>query len=131
MGGITMTPAPDNDIEAWESEGGAAPGMAGTSTISSGTVNQVEWAERIRRQVNEEFDRVARSFHSVEVRQSAARRAETEAILGILEDKRAAVMSREDAGYFIRDWQEIADQVRQLIFHDPRYQALKNNRPVR
>jgi hypothetical protein len=120
----------DKDIGAWESEGGAAPATPGVSAISSGTENQVEWAERIKRQVNDEFDRVARSFRSVARKQTDARRSETEAILAILEDKRAAVMSREEAGYFIRDWQEIADQVRQMIFHDPRYQAIKSNWPA-
>jgi hypothetical protein len=39
-------------------------------------------------------------------------------------------MSQEKAGYFIRDWQEISDQVRQMIFLDPRYQAIKNKRTV-
>ena len=91
----------------------------------SGTANQVEWAQRIRCRVNDEFDRVTRAFRSVAAKQSDARRAGTEAILGILEEKRAAVMSRQDAGYFIKDWQEIGDQVRQMIFHDPRFQAIK------
>ena len=37
-------------------------------------------------------------------------------------------MSRKQAGYFIHDWQEIGGQVRQMIFHDARYQAMKGNR---
>jgi hypothetical protein len=37
-------------------------------------------------------------------------------------------MSRKDAGYFIHDWQDIYDQVRQMIFHDPRYQAIRSNK---
>jgi len=91
----------------------------------SGTPNQVEWAERIRRQVDAEFDRVALAFRSVAAKQSSARRTGTEAILAILEDQRATVMSRQEAGYFIHDWQEIGDQVRQMIFHDPRYHQIK------
>jgi hypothetical protein len=94
----------------------------------SGTANQVEWAERIKRLVNEEFDRVARSFRSVAGKQNDAARADTEAIIAIVEEKRAEVMRRGEAGYFIHDWQEISDQVRQMIFHDVRYQAIKNNR---
>jgi len=97
----------------------------------SGTANKVEWAERIKRQVNDEFDRVARSFRSVAGKQSDAARADTEAIIAILEEKRAAVMRREEAGYFIHDWQEISDQVRQMIFQDARYQAIRSNRPAR
>ena len=122
----------ENGIEAWEGEGRAAPAPLGARAISmSGTTNQVEWAERIKRQVNDEFDRVARSFRSVAGKQSDAARADTEAIIAILEEKRAAVMRREEAGYFIHDWQEISDQVRQMIFQDARYQAIRSNRPAR
>lgn len=124
-----MNTSADNDIEAWEGEGGAVPAPFGARAVSmSGTANQVEWAERIKRLVNEEFDRVARSFRSVAGKQSDAARANTEAIIAILEEKRAEVMRRGEAGYFIHDWQEISDQVRQMIFHDVRYQAIKSNR---
>jgi hypothetical protein len=120
------------DIEAWEGEGGAAPAPLGVSSASmSGTASQVEWAERIQRQVNAEFDRVAASFRSIAGQQGDDKRADTEAVIAILEDKRAEVMSRKDAGYFIHDWQEIGDQVRQMIFHDPRYQAINRNRAAR
>ncbi len=64
-------------------------------------------------------------------RQKGHQRTDTEAIIAILEDKRAEVMRREQAGYFIHDWQEISDQVRQMIFQDARYQAIKSNRPAR
>jgi hypothetical protein len=91
----------------------------------SGTENQVEWAGRIRAQVGAEFDRVASAFREVEGKQSQARRADTEAILTILEEKRRAVMSRDEAGYYIREWQETSDRVRRMIFDDPRYQEIK------
>ncbi len=94
----------------------------------TGTPSQVEWAERIQRRVNGEFDRVAASFRAIADKQSDEKRADTEAIISILEDKRAEVMSNEDAGYFIHDWQDIYDQVRQMIFHDPRYQALQGKK---
>jgi hypothetical protein len=117
------------DIEAWEGEGGAAPARLGVCAAPmSGTAIQVEWAERIKRQVNAEFDRVAASFRSIAGKQGDDKRADTEAVIVILEDKRAEVMSRKRAGYFIHDWQEIGDQVRQMIFHDVRYQTLKGNR---
>jgi len=127
-----MTGSLARDIETWESEGGAVPGSLGASSTSmSGTAAQVEWAERIKRQVNAEFDRVAASFRLVAGKQDDNKRVDTEAIIAILEEKRAEVMSREQAGYFIRDWQEISDQVRQMIFHDARYQAIKSRRGVR
>jgi hypothetical protein len=120
------------DIEAWEEEGGAAAGVPRGSLISlSGTPNQVEWAVRIKDRVSEEFDRVAQSFRSVAVKQSDANRADTEAILAILEEKRAYVMSRCQAGYFIHDWQEISDQVRQMIGQDDRYQMIKAGKAAR
>ena len=96
-----------------------------------GTENQVEWGLRIKRQVDEEFDRVAAAFTVVAHRQNGGRRTETETIITILEEKRSEVMSREEAGYFIHGWQEIGDQVRQLIFQDSRYQAIKTNWPSR
>jgi hypothetical protein len=120
----------DADISAWEDEGGAA--VAGVPAASmSGTVSQVEWAERIKLRVNAEFDRVAASFRSVACKQGDDKRTDTEAIIAILESKRAEVMSRDQAGYFIHDWQEISDQVRQMIFRDVRYQAIKSDRAAR
>lgn len=75
--------------------------------------------------MNDEFDRVAKSFRSVTDTQSTGKRARTEATLAILEEMRESVMSRKEAGYFIRDWLDISDQVRQMIGNDPRYQQLK------
>ena len=82
-----------------------------------------------QRHVSAEFDRVAASFRSIAAKQHDSKRAETEIIIAILEDKRTEVMSRQEAGYFIHDWQEINDQMRQMIFHDVHYQAIKRNRP--
>ncbi len=117
------------EIGSWEDEGGSSPDDA-SSVALRGTASQQEWAERIKRMVNAEFDRVAASFRSVAEKQHPAKRAETERIIAILEEKRAEVMSRNQAGYFIHDWQEISDQVRQLIFQDSRYQAIKSNRAI-
>ena len=95
---------------------------------SSGTSSQVEWAMLIKRRVVLEFDRVAAAFRERAGNQDVCRRARTESVLMILEEKRAAVMANDQAGYFIRDWQEINDQVRQMIFHDARYQATMYHR---
>lgn len=126
-----MSGVPNKQIEAWEEEGGAARRLDPTVMSLRGSENQVEWALRIKRQVNDEFDRVAAAFRVVAHRQTGGRRSETETIIAILEEKRSEVMSSEDAGYFIRGWQEIGDQVRQLIFQDARYQAIKANWPSR
>lgn len=91
----------------------------------TGSAAQVEWAERIKRQVNDEFDRVALAFRTVAEKQDIEKRASTEAILAILEDLRIGVVNRRESGYFIHDWQNIGDQVRQMLFQDERYQQIK------
>lgn len=83
-------------ISAWEDEGGAVTRYPELSTRSlTGSESQVEWAERIRILVNDEFDRVAKSFRSVADTQSTGKRVRTEAILAILEEMRESVMSRK------------------------------------
>jgi hypothetical protein len=97
----------------------------------TGTPNQVEWAERIRLTVVREFDRVAKAFEAQIAIQTGEKQAETRIILAILEQKRAETMAITRAGYFIRDWQELSDQVRRKIAGDPRYQAIKDRRIAR
>jgi hypothetical protein len=134
-------------IEAWEGEGGAlrlcsdervAPkfafargGPVAAEKKMIGTANQMDWAERIRRQVSAEFDRVANALESAMSRQAEPKRGETLTAIAILEDKRAEVMAQDQAGYFIREWQELRDQVRQMITQDSRYQAIRANRAAR
>jgi hypothetical protein len=81
--------------------------------------------------VSEEFDRVAKALESAMSRQSELKREETLATIAILEDKRAEVLAQDHAGYFIREWQELRDQVRQLIIQDSRYQTIRANRAAR
>jgi hypothetical protein len=97
----------------------------------TGTASQIEWAEQIRPRVNAEFDRVANAFQVAAGTQAAQVRLDTQAIIAILEEKRVEVMAKDQAGYFIRDWQELKDQVRQMIARDPRFQAIKATRETR
>ena len=119
----------------WENEGGSPHSYPRVWHLPTnrllGSTSQIEWAVAIRTRVNDEFDRVAKSFRSIAQRQDARKRSDTEAILAILEDKRTEVLSRERAGYFIHDWQEISDQVRQMIGQDSRYQAIKAEKTAR
>ena len=73
-----------------------------SAALLTGTAAQVEWAERIKRRVSAEFDRVAAAFRLVAERQSGEKRADTEAIIAIVEGKRHEVFERQQAGYFIR-----------------------------
>jgi hypothetical protein len=97
----------------------------------TGTASQIEWAEQIRPRVNAEFDRVAKAFQAVADRQNNQDRTDTRTIVAILEEKRAEVMAKDRAGYFIRDWQELKDQVRQMIAQDSRYQTIQASRKAR
>jgi hypothetical protein len=87
----------------------------------TGTPAQIEWAERIRPLVDTEFDRVANAL-------KGAASPDTDAVIAILEEKRHEVMARDQAGYFIHDWQELNDQVRQMIGQDARFQAIQARR---
>lgn len=121
------------EINNWENEGGAPPSPT-TERRSGplyGTESQIEWAEGIRIRIDEEFDRMASAFRSVAGRQSGAKRAETEVILAIIEEKRAEVLAIDQAGTFIRDWREPGDRVRRMILDDARYEAIQASRAQR
>ena len=97
----------------------------------TGTTNQLEWAEQIKVQVSAEFDRVAKALASASGKQSGQDRTATLAVIAILEEKRAEVMAKDSAGYFIRDWQELRDQVRRMITQEPRYQVIQARKASR
>jgi hypothetical protein len=97
----------------------------------TGTASQIEWAEQIRPKVDAEFDRVAKAFQAAASNQGERDRADTRAIIAILEEKRLEVMEQNQAGYFIRDWRELNDQVRRMISGDSRYRAIKAGRKAR
>ena len=117
-------------IEVWESEGGPEAPEAAERKMT-GTPSQIEWAEQIKPRVSAEFERVAKAFEAAASKQAEGDRADTKAVIAILEEKRAEVMAKDQAGYFIRDWQELRDQVRQMIAQDPRYQAIKADKAAR
>jgi hypothetical protein len=97
----------------------------------TGTPAQVEWAERIRLTVDQEFDRIAKAFQAQSASQTVEKQSETRTILEILEQKRAETMSIGIAGYFIREWQDLSDQVRLMIAKDPRYHFIRDQRARR
>jgi hypothetical protein len=138
--------------EAWEGEGGAlrrtGPRLTAVELVEPrlvperrnpvavgqkmiGTVNQADWAEQIKIRVSAEFDRVAKALESAAGKQTGQKRMETLSVIAILEEKWAEVMAKNHVGYFIHDWQELRDQVRQLIIQDPRYQAIKAKKAAR
>jgi hypothetical protein len=97
----------------------------------TGTASEIEWAEQIKPRVNADFDRVVKALQAVAGNQAEQDRMDTQAVIAILEDKRADVMAKGQAGYFIRDWQELRDQVRLMIGQDARYQAIKASKAAR
>ena len=90
-----------------------------------GTAGQIEWAEKIKTRVNAEFDRVAETLEAVACRQSIQDGLDTRAIIAILEEKRFEVLGRNEARYFINNWQELTDQVQKLVRDDSRYRGIR------
>lgn len=119
-------------LAAWEDEGGAAQKIpVAAKPEMTGTINQIDWAGQIRKQVSAEFDRVARALELAASKRAEQDRAHIQAVIAILEDKRAEVMANDRAGYFIHDWQELRSQVREMITNDPRYKAIQVSRAAR
>lgn len=95
----------------------------------TGTPRQIEWAELIKPRVGAEFDRVARALREAVRDTKTEREGEMlQTLIAIIEEKRAEVMARVEAGYFIRYWQDLSDQVREMVTRDARYQALNTQR---
>jgi len=94
----------------------------------TGTPNQIEFAEQIKPRVHAEFDRVASALQAVAYRQVEQDRIDTLAVIEILDEKRSEVMAKDQAGYFIRDWQELDGKVRQMLGLDPRYRVIMARR---
>jgi hypothetical protein len=101
----------------------------------TGTASQIEWAGQIRARVDAEFHRVAEAFRTAAGNQLAEDRRfdrdDTMSIVAILEEKRREAMANDHAGYFIRNWQELTDQVRRTIAADARYREIKSRREMR
>jgi uncharacterized protein YheU (UPF0270 family) len=53
---------------------------------------------------------------------------DTPAVVVVLEKKFTEVRTKDQAGYFIRVWRELRDQVRKIIGKDSRYKAIKAKR---
>jgi hypothetical protein len=97
----------------------------------NGSEDQVKKAERIKERINGEFDRLARALESSAAKQSGQDRLDTEAVIVILEEKRADVMAKGQADYFINNWRELSQQVRNLIVQDSRYRDIDTRKAIR
>lgn len=125
----------------WESDGGAPAQIEACSSPAqppgtarnalTGTANQIDWAEQIKERVGKDFDRVANAMKSVAANQVEGDRSDTQELISILKEIRAVVMAKDRASYFIHDWQEPVDQVRQMIVRDPRFGAIKTRQAAR
>ena len=113
----------EGPIAAWDGEGGSASRRPTGHMI--GTPIQIAWAIQIKSQVEAEFDRVREVLEHAAARRSPENVTDIQAIIRILEDKRAEVMENEQAGYFIHDWHDPKDLVSRLVIGDPRYGEIK------
>jgi hypothetical protein len=105
--------------------------VATENTKMNGTVTQVKQAELIKVRINAEFDRIAKALETSAAKQSGQDRMDTEAVILILEDKRAEVMSKGQADYFINNWRELSFHVREMIVRDSRYLAIHSKKALR
>jgi hypothetical protein len=63
----------------------------------TGTASRIEWAKQIKPRVNAEFDRVAKALMAAASNRGEQVRMDTQAVMAILEEKRAEVMARDQA----------------------------------
>jgi hypothetical protein len=118
----------DKAISEWEDDGGSAARLEERRMV--GTLSQIAWAVQIKSQVEAEFDRVRKVLEYAMTKQSARDVIDIKCIIQIVEDKRTEVMENQQAGYFIREWQELG-KVSRIIVADPRYQAIKASQITR
>jgi hypothetical protein len=96
-----------------------------------GKVDQVKQAERIKQRINAEFDRIAQALATSAAKQTDQDRIDTEAVIVILEEKRSEIMSKGQADYFINNWRQLNDRVRELIAEDTRYRDINTRKAMR
>ncbi|MEO8125745.1 MAG: hypothetical protein ABI822_01565 [Bryobacteraceae bacterium] len=96
----------------------------------TGTPNQIDLGQRIKASVALEFNRVANALQNVALRQSGQKLLDNVTAIQILEELRTTVMARQEAGYFIREWQDLSGQIREMIARDPRHKAMRTARGV-
>lgn len=96
-----------------------------------GTASQLERAESIRARINAEFDRIARALESSAAKQTGQDKLDTEAVIVILEDKRSEVMAKGRADYYINNWRQLNDHVREMIVADSRYLDINTKKALR
>jgi hypothetical protein len=96
-----------------------------------GNADQMKKAERVKERLNEEFDRLARALESSAAKQAGAERMDVEAVMVILEEKRAEVMAKGQADYFLNNFRELTVNVRELIVQDSRYRDINTRKALR
>ena len=96
-----------------------------------GNVDQVKQAERIKERVNAEFDRIAAALGTSAAKRTGQDQTDMETVIAILEEKRAEVMAKGQADYFINNWRGELSRVRELIAQDARYRDINTRKAIR
>jgi uncharacterized protein YheU (UPF0270 family) len=73
-------------------------------------------------------DPVAKALQALAGMSAAQDRTDTQAVIVVLEEKRTEVRTKDQAGYLIRVWRELRNQVRKMMGQDSRYPAIKAKR---
>ena len=73
-------------------------------------------------------DPVAKALQAPAGMSAAQDRMDTQSVIVVPEEKRTEVRTKDHAGYFVRVWRELRDQVRNMIGQDSRCPAIKAKR---
>lgn len=96
-----------------------------------GSADQVKQAELIKVRVNAEFDRIASALGTSAAKRTGQDQTDMETVIAILEEKRAEIMAKGQADYFINNWRGELGRIRELIAQDTRYRAINTRKAIR
>jgi hypothetical protein len=120
-----------DSFDSGGSSSGVPASADGTDALLHGPDDEVSWAREIRGRVKNEFDRVRRSIEAGSNKYRALDRSETATLLALIDELRASVLSADQAGYFIAEWNNPADRLQRLLHGDARWKAINDARAAR
>lgn len=108
----------EDDVQAWEAEGGAVVQLGADIAEWLVTDRNAAAALQIKARVRAEFDRVVNALKSAADAQNGDKQIDARMVIFMLEQICAEVLSKDEAGYFIVEWQDASDHVRRIVTKD-------------
>jgi len=99
--------------------------------LLTGPAARISWANHLRTQVNDGFDRLSEAVRAGSSRYKALLPAEVTEILAVIEEHRSTVLSVSDSQYFLDRWPDPVDAVARLIHGDDRWKKVVLARSAR